>query len=111
MALAALDLFARVVTAFIRQLGRFHRLGIQARRTRLRVTPRRLPDFASQVIIPIDEPVGVAPFAKVVVNRLPSREIVRQQAPLTTTPQQVRQGVEDLPELYGALTATEFGRW
>ena len=82
-------------------VGGLHGLAIDDPGTRLAPLPGGHPDIAAeQVMHALPRPV-VPPAPKLLLDDLPGREIMRQQAPGTPTPQAREDGVEDVP--FGVL--------
>jgi len=100
MAFAALDLFARVVTARTAAFRGLDRLAID--------DPGRGAGFAilafaghlqEKEIDPLPQAIFL-PRVEVVLHRSPLGEIARQQTPRTRRSQNVQQSLDNLPQLY-----------
>src|SRR5208282_5519564 len=94
MTLAPLDLFARVIAAFPRLVGRFHRLTVHNGGGRRDVAPLGFPEPIAQCVV--DERPGpiLAPSPKVAINGLPRAEITRQQPPRTAGAYLIKDGID-----------------
>lgn len=78
--------------------GSLHRLGIHYARTRLRISPEAYSQTMAQGSVqPLPSTVD-APNSEVVMDSLPGRKLVRQQAPGTSATDDVEDGVEDLAQ-------------
>ena len=108
--LAALDLLATIITALLSTYAsRLDRLGIHYASGRLRVSLQADPKaFAERSIDPLPSAVDT-PFPEVPVNGGPSREVVRQQAPLAAASQDVEDGVQDLTKVVSPRPSQPFG--
>src|SRR4028118_1072658 len=97
MALPAADLFSIVVTSiFSTYPSCFDLLRVYDACTRLGIPSQADPQtFSDRPVDPLPATV-YAPFSEVMKDRFPRWEVVRQQAPGTTAPQDVEDGVKNL---------------
>jgi len=95
--LTAFDLLATVVAAlFSAHTSGLDRLTIHYAGTRLGISLQAdSQTFSDSPIDPLPGAVD-APFSEIVIDSRPSRKVVWQKPPLTTTPYDVENGVKDL---------------
>jgi hypothetical protein len=110
--LSALDLLASVVTLFhSAYCGTLERLRINYARAGLRIPSQADPQsFADRAVDPLPGTVDT-PSPEVVVDGRPSREVVGEQAPLTSALQNVEDSVEDLTKIVSPQSSMSFGCW
>jgi hypothetical protein len=85
MALSALDLLAAIVSSLSSHTGGLHRLAIHYARAGLRFSLHaEAQTFSQGGVQPLPGTVD-APSSEVMVDGLPGRKVVRQQAPGTAT--------------------------
>jgi len=95
--LAALDLLARVITAWPAALGGLHALTVDHSGAWRGLAPRRQTrGHQQQVVDRLSEPV-VAPGIEVALNRCHRREVPGQHPPRLTAAQDVEHSVQDRP--------------
>jgi hypothetical protein len=113
MALASFDLLASysITPVFSSHSGALDRLEIRHARAGLRIPFE--PDAQPFAYSPVDPLPGAidAPSSEVVVDGWPSGEIVREQAPLAATLQEVEDGVQDLAKAVGSGPPMSLGGW
>jgi len=106
MPLPALDFLAAVVAPlFPADLGRLHRLAVDAGRTGGRFASRCDADLRPQRI---DDPLPsavIAPLGEIAEDRALGRQVVRQHVPLATAAIEVQNRVDNLPEINVPRTA------
>src|SRR5215213_10318942 len=100
--LTAFDLLATVVAAlFSAHTSGLDRLTIHYAGTRLGISLQAdSQTFSDSPIDPLPGAVD-APFSEIVIDSRPSRKVVWQKPPLTTTPYDVENGVKDLTPAAG----------
>jgi hypothetical protein len=92
--LTALDLLPSVVTAlFSAHSGTLDSLRIHYASTGLRISFQANPQAFTDSPVDLFPGSVDAPFSKVMVDGGPSREVVREQAPLATALQDVEDGI------------------
>lgn len=91
--------------------GRLDTLTVQDGRTRLAMMPFGSTRLFTQGIVDTRPGAIQTPIAKVGVNRLPWREIMRQSISLTTCPQNIQDSVDDLASQMISAATTAFHRW
>src|ERR671917_652037 len=102
MALSSLDLLASLVTSVSSHTGSLYRLRIHYARARLRISFEAYSQtMAQSSVYPLPGTVD-APSSEVMVDGLPRRELMRQQAPGTATAHHVEDGIEDLAQGVGS---------
>src|SRR6185503_5769589 len=77
MPLSPLDLFAGIIAARTTHLRRLHRLAIDDRSSCLRIAPRSHSRLATKRISALLPSSVLLPYTKIVIDRLPGREVVR----------------------------------
>src|SRR5918998_728810 len=98
VALSALYLLTAIVSSHSSHTGGLHRLAIHYASAGLRFSFHAdTKAFAQGGMQPFPGTVA-APSSEVMVDSLPGREVVRQQAPGTATTEQVEDGVKDLTQ-------------
>ena len=81
MAFDAVHFFTRIIAARLAHFGGFDGLTIQNRGTGFRVFANANPNFNAQLTVQAFKGAIIAPQLKVIKNRFPRREIVRQHPP------------------------------
>src|SRR6266404_8468785 len=81
MALAALDLLARVIAAFSRLIRCFDRLAVHNGRRRRDVAPFGFPEPISQRVVNENPRPILAPLSVIAIDGLPIGKIARQKSP------------------------------
>src|SRR5918912_1160026 len=100
MALPAIDLLAAIKAALgPAAVGGLHRLAVNDRRRRTRLTASTQTDLLAQQAVDLFPDAGFAPVAEVVIDSFPTRKFVWQQAPGTAGADQVEDGLEDLAHI------------
>src|SRR5215207_2473448 len=112
VAFSALDLLAAIIASLLSShAGALDRLRIDNTRGGLRITPKTDPQaLADGCVEPLPGTID-APEAKVMVDGLPRREVVRQQAPGAAAAENVEDGVEDLAQVVEARSSRGFRGW
>src|SRR5215207_6791468 len=112
VAFSALDLLAAIIASLLSShAGALDRLRIDNTRGGLRITPKTDPQaLADGCVEPLPGTID-APEAKVMVDGLPRREVVRQQAPGAAAAENVEDGVEDLAQVVEARLSRGFRGW
>src|SRR3954452_15975436 len=82
-----------------------HRLTIENGRRGLRVAPGRQAYAFAQAAVDLFPKADLTPLPKVIVDRFPLRQIMRQQTPGNTPAQHVEHGIDDSPHLLSAWSA------
>ena len=82
---------------------RLHRPSIKDRRTWLRVAPVDLAQQHAQVMHNLFEHPSRHPALRLLVHRVPRRQVIRHHPPCRTRPHNVAQAVEDLAQRVVAL--------
>jgi hypothetical protein len=100
---ASLALVAVVATARAALAARLQGTAVQDHRTGLALPARGKANHRAQVHDHGLEAARIEPAAALLVDRLPGREVVRQQSPRRTRPYDPAQGVENLPQAVLAL--------
>ena len=100
MPLPTLDFLAAVVAPlFPADLGRLHRLAVDAGRAGGRVAARRDANLRPQRVDQLLPRAVVAPLGKVVVDRALGKQVVRQHVPLATAAIDKQNRVDDLAQI------------
>src|SRR5215216_3406719 len=109
VALPAADLLAAVEAPLLTaDAGDLGRLRVEDAGTRLGISPKPHPQaFAHRAVEPLPGTIQ-APFPEVVEHRFPGRELAREHPPLTTTLQDVEDGVKDLASTVQPRTSAPF---
>src|SRR5215471_16744122 len=108
MALAALDLFARVVTARTPAFGGLDRLAIDHSGRGAGFATLAFAGNLQQKEIDLLPQTLFLPRVKVVLHGRPLRKIARQQTPRTRRSQNIQQSLHNLPQLYFSGSAQYF---
>ena len=74
------------------------------------MTALLLPELGAQSVVQALPSTTQLPLAKVAVDRLPIREIMRQGTPFTTVVLAIEDRVNDSPHISGAMAATRLWR-
>jgi hypothetical protein len=98
VALAALDLLARVIPARPAAFSGFDALAVNHSGARRGLAPRRLPAGHQQQMIDRGPKAAVAPGVEIALNRRHWREVSWQHPPGLPATQNVQQGVGDRPQ-------------
>src|SRR4051794_25778865 len=110
MAFSALDLLAAIIASLLSShAGALDRLRIDNTRGGLRITPKTDPQALADGCVESLPGTIDAPEAKVMVDGLPRREVVRQQAPGAAAAENVEDGVEDLADAVEARSSRSLG--
>jgi group II intron reverse transcriptase/maturase len=103
MALAPFDFFPAVIpTLRATNLGGLDRLAIDARGTWGGLVSRGDAGLFSQYLHYCGPGPIITPLGKIVIHRALGQQIMRQHIPLTATPMQVKNSVQDFSHVYGA---------
>jgi hypothetical protein len=109
--LAPINAFGTIVATNTTDTGRPDRLAVDDARARLRLAANADAEvLAEQLVNVLPSPVQ-SPQAKVVICRLPRRELVREQPPGTAAANDVEDGVQDLADRAEPWSANIFWRW
>lgn len=109
--LALAELLAAVISPYASNSGCLDLLAVDDAGTGLGVSPN--PDaqpFAKGSMHRLPDAIQ-SPEPEVVIDRLPGRELVGQQPPLTTTTDDIEDGIQDLPPGVGSWSAQPVDRW
>ena len=99
MALAALDLLARVVADIAPVAVALHALAVEDARTGPAVVARRRAHHSADPVVELTPEALAAPAAEDMVDGLPRREAPGKQAPLDAAFDEVKHRVEDPAEI------------
>src|SRR6266852_1314940 len=100
MPLAPVDFLAAIIPALgAPDLGGLDRLAIDARGTRGGLTPRFPARAFAQGLDHLGPCPVVAPLGKVVIDSAFGQQIMRQHVPLTPTPVEIENRIEDFPHV------------
>ena len=94
----ALDLFAAVKTTHTGYLGTFDALSINDSKARFRVAVVFYAYLPSKQTVKFYEGSIAAPCPKLLIDKIPFRKVVRQQAPLAPSTRKVAKGIDDFAE-------------
>lgn len=111
MALATVDFLPTIIAPGTTHDGRFNRLAIDDRRTRLWGMAGLYPGADPERHM---QPLPQAPQAskpEVMVDRFPGRQVVGQQTPSTTAPLHIENAIEDVPDRMAPRPPATFGEW
>lgn len=101
MPLPPLDFLAAVVTALLAaDLGRLHRLAVDADGTGSRFAAFRGANLAAERIDHVLPGAVVAPLGEVVVDGALGEQVVGEHVPLAARPVEVKDGIDDLPHIH-----------
>jgi hypothetical protein len=95
---ASVDLFARVVAPLVADLAAFDTLTVDDARAGLGLAPLGQADVFAQVRVNLLPQAIAFPESEVVIDRTPGSKVSRQIAPLATSFDQVKDGIDQLPE-------------
>src|SRR3712207_2956449 len=98
MAPSALYLLAAIVSPLSSHTGSLDRLAVHYACAGLRISLEVYSQTLAQLRVQILPGTVDTPSSEVVVNGLPGRKLMRQQAPSTATADHVEDGVEDLAQ-------------
>ena len=85
-------------------IRRLYRLAVQDRSSRARLTPGALPIGHDKRVVDTVPDTLALPTTQIVVDRLPGREVMRQEPPCTAGPKGVEDGLDQLAR--GGLAGT-----
>src|SRR3954452_19118708 len=111
MPLAPIDLFACIKAAHATRFCGLHGLRVNDGGTGRAFAACGLADASAHPLIDLLKQADLLKAAEVAVDGLPSREVVRQVAPLAAGVQQIKNGVEDFAHFDFSLAATFGRRW
>lgn len=97
VALAAVDLLARIVAPRLAARGAFDALAVDNRRAGVALAGLELPQEFAQGGVDLRPQPAAFLLPEVVINGAPRRKVRRQIAPLTTGARQIKHGVDQLP--------------
>src|SRR5947209_5840012 len=110
MAFPPMDLLPGIVAALASRFTGAHRLTVQNRRTRVRLsTGGRTHPFSEGVMHSLPNALAT-PEPEIMIDRAPGRQVVRQQVPGAPTPSHVEDTVEDFAAAVLGRTTPRFHR-
>lgn len=89
---------------------RFHRLAVENGDARTGVPSHLLTHFGTQLVMHLLPDARLTPAAKVTINRIPGRKVVRQHPPTIATTEHKENGVDNFSAWVGGGTPTAFDR-
>src|SRR5215212_1677521 len=109
MALATIDLLARVIAALQSpDFGRLDALRVNNPSRWSRTATGLLPDFGAELVVDGFPSAVQPPQAEVMIDSLPLREILGQQIPADAAADQIKDGVQDLAHISGTRASAGF---
>lgn len=110
MPFRTIDLLARIIAPHTSKRGRLDTLAIEATGGRMLVPAGTPPHLGPQrVVDPLPDAI-LTPVAKVGVDALPFRILLRQHPPLDATHRHVQDAVDNLPHVQAAGSSARFRR-